>query len=113
MWRSREGAAGDVLRRSVMPDPPHSHALAPDEVIRRKVKAELRKRLRGLRKTTPADACAARSAKIVDALDAHPALANARSVALFWPIVERHEVDLRPLDARLRARGARIAYPAI
>lgn len=29
----------------------HSHKLAPDEFIRLKVKAELRKRLRGVRKT--------------------------------------------------------------
>jgi 5-formyltetrahydrofolate cyclo-ligase len=32
-------------------------------------------------------------------------------VALFWPIEGRHEVDLRPLDQSLRARGARVAYP--
>ncbi len=37
----------------------------------------------------------------------------ARRVALFWPMVERHEVDLRPLDEALRARGVRVAYPAI
>ena len=30
-----------------------------------------------------------------------------------WPIEARHEVDLRPLDTTLRARGVRIAYPAI
>jgi 5-formyltetrahydrofolate cyclo-ligase len=95
-------------------DPPrHSHKLAPDDVIRRKVKAELRKRLRGLRATTPADACAARSAKLVARLTALPTLATAKAVALFWPIVEKHEVDLRALDASLRARGARVAYPAI
>lgn len=40
-------------------------------------------------------------------------MAAARAVALFWPIVERHEVDLRPLDAKLRARGASVYYPAI
>ena len=34
-------------------------------------------------------------------------------MALFWPIEERHEVDLRALDARLRARGARVAYPGV
>ena len=88
-------------------------ALAPDDVIRRKVKAELRKRMRGVRKTTPLEACAARSAAIVDRLAAHDAIANARSVALFWPIVERHEVDLRALDASLRERGVAVAYPAI
>jgi len=94
-----------------MPDEKHSHALAPDDFIRRKVKAELRKRMRGLRKTHPLDVCIERSAKIVASLE--PLLASARSVAVFWPIEERHEVDLRPLDASLRARGVRIAYPAI
>jgi 5-formyltetrahydrofolate cyclo-ligase len=34
-------------------------------------------------------------------------------VALFWPIEEQHEVDLRPLEARLRARGVRVAFPAM
>ena len=91
----------------------HSHSLAPEEIIRVKVKAELRKRLRGVRKSTPIEACAARSAKIVTALEAHPAVVAAKTVALFWPMVERHEVDLRPLDASLRARGVRVAYPSI
>lgn len=97
-----------------MNEPPnHSHKLAPDDFIRLKVKAELRKRLRGVRKTTPLEACEARSRALVARLEAHEALATARSVALFWPIVARHEVDLRPLDVTLRARGVRIAYPAI
>jgi 5-formyltetrahydrofolate cyclo-ligase len=87
--------------------------MASEDVIRRKVKAELRKRIRGLRATTPADACAERSTRIVERLLGLDAVRAARGVALFWPIVERHEVDLRPLDASLRARGARIAYPAI
>jgi 5-formyltetrahydrofolate cyclo-ligase len=91
----------------------HSHALAPEDVIRLKVKAELRKRLRGVRKTTPIEACAERSAKIVARLEAHEAVKAAKSVALFWPIVARHEVDLRALDASLRARGVSVAYPAI
>ena len=91
----------------------HSHKLAPDDFIRLKVKAELRKRLRGVRKTTPLEACEARSAALVARLEAHPAVVSARSIALFWPIVSKHEVDLRALDTRLRARGVRIAYPAI
>jgi len=81
--------------------------------LRRRVKAELRKRIRGLRKAAPLDACAQRSAKIVERLDALDVVRSASSFALFWPILERHEVDLRALDARLRARGARVAYPAI
>ena len=91
----------------------HSHKLAPDDYIRLKVKAELRKRLRGVRKTTPAEACAERSRALVARLEVHEAVASARTIALFWPIVSRHEVDLRPLDTTLRARGVRIAYPAI
>lgn len=101
--------------RGVDPGPgePHSHALAPEEVIRFKVKAELRKRMRGVRKTAPLEACAERSGKIVAALEAHAAVRAAKTAALFWPILERHEVDLRPLDASLRARGVRVAYPSI
>jgi 5-formyltetrahydrofolate cyclo-ligase len=87
--------------------------LPPDDVIRARVKLELRKRLRALRATTPLDACAKRSARIVERLESLAAIASARSVALFWPIVERHEVDLRPLDAILRARGVEVAYPSI
>ena len=87
---------------------------SPEELaIYARAKAELRKRLRGLRATTPASACAARSEKIVTALLAHPALASARRVASFWPMMERHEVDLRALDEALRARQVELAYPAI
>jgi len=78
-----------------------------------RAKAELRKRLRALRRTTPAAALAKRSERIVEQLVALDAIANATRVALFWPIEERHEVDLRPLDAALRARGAHVAYPCI
>jgi 5-formyltetrahydrofolate cyclo-ligase len=87
--------------------------LPPEDFIRVKVKAELRKRLRGVRNSTPLAACAERSAAIVARLEAHPALLAARAVALFWPIVTKHEVDLRALDASLRARQVRVAYPAI
>jgi 5-formyltetrahydrofolate cyclo-ligase len=87
--------------------------LPPDDVLGRRVKAELRKRLRGVRGAMPAESRAARSAKIVARLEEHPAVRAARGVALFWPMLARNEVDLRALDASLRARGARVAYPAI
>jgi 5-formyltetrahydrofolate cyclo-ligase len=92
--------------------PEPQEAIAED-FLRRRVKSELRKRMRALRKTTPAEACAERSARIVESLLAVPRVAGARTVALFWPIEDRHEVDLRPLDAALRAKGARVAYPAL
>jgi 5-formyltetrahydrofolate cyclo-ligase len=93
---------------------PARHDFAPssaEDVLRVRVKVEIRKRMRGLRKTLPSSACAARSARIVERLAALAPIANAGAVALFWPIEERHEVDLRPLDALLRERGARVAYP--
>jgi 5-formyltetrahydrofolate cyclo-ligase len=95
---------------------PSHHGFIPstaEDVLRRRVKAELRKRMRGLRKALPATACAERSARIVERLATLEAIAGARSVALFWPIEERHEVDLRVLDGRLRERGVRVAYPSI
>ena len=91
----------------------HSHELAPEEFLRIKVKAELRKRLRGVRKAMPASAAAERSMKIIATLEAHPAVVAAKTIALFWPIEVRKEVDLRAFDASLRQRGVRIAYPAI
>ena len=88
-------------------------ALPPDDVLGRRVKAELRKRMRAVRQTMPLDACRERSLRIVSTLAAHPAVERAKAVALFWPMLERHEVDLRELDRSLRARGCAIAYPGM
>jgi 5-formyltetrahydrofolate cyclo-ligase len=85
----------------------------PDAYVRRRVKAELRKRMRGVRKTAPLEACRERSAQIVKRIESLAVVKAARSAALFWPIEERHEVDLRALDASLRARRAKVCYPAI
>jgi len=87
--------------------------MVDEEQLLHRVKLELRKRMRGLRNTTPASACAARSEKIVERLRALGPLATAKAVALFWPIEGKHEVDLRPLDLELRERGVRVAYPSI
>jgi 5-formyltetrahydrofolate cyclo-ligase len=40
-------------------------------------------------------------------------VATANRAALFWPIENRSEVDLRALETRLRQRGVRIAYPSV
>lgn len=84
-----------------------------DETLLRKMKAELRKRLRAVRAAAPESACLQRSAKIQERLLALPELLRARRVALFFPMVERREVDLRGLDAALSARGIERFYPAI
>jgi 5-formyltetrahydrofolate cyclo-ligase len=96
--------------------PSDHHGFIPsseEEMLRSRVKIELRKRMRGLRKALPQGACIERSARIIDRLASLDAVIRARSVCLFWPIEDRHEVDLRRLDARLRERGTRIAYPGI
>lgn len=84
-----------------------------EEYLRRKVKAELRKRMRALRNAAPLTACEERSAKIRAFLLQLPEVQKATAIALFWPIEGRNEVDLRPLDAELRARNVGLAYPAI
>lgn len=80
---------------------------------RYQAKALLRKRARALRNTIPASAIAERSARIVERIEALPAVAAARTIALFWPIEGRNEVDLTALDPRFRAAGKRVAYPSI
>lgn len=84
-----------------------------ETLLRYKAKAVLRQRARTLRNTIPIEAIAQRSATIVKTLLGLPEVSGAKSVALFYPMERRHEVDLRPLDAELRARGVRIAYPVV
>lgn len=78
-----------------------------------KVKAELRKRMRGLRNTMPESACDERSLAICENLRQMPTFQTAKSVALFWPIRARHEVDVATMHDELVRRGVRVAYPAI
>ena len=95
---------------------PNHHGFIPssaEEMLRVRVKSELRKRMRALRKALPPAACALRSARIAQRVSELEPVASARRVCLFWPIDDRHEVDLRPLDATLRAGGASVAYPGV
>lgn len=88
----------------------------PPEVelsLRHQAKALLRKRARGVRNALPPGAILARSERIAAHLAALPAVRDAASVALFWPIEGRNEVDLTGLDRELRAAGKRVAYPSI
>lgn len=89
-----------------------SGAMDPnDEGVRQYAKRIMRQRFKGHRATIPLAAARARSAAIRDQLLALPAVRDAAHVAVFWPMEKHREVDLRPLDAALRERGARIAYP--
>jgi 5-formyltetrahydrofolate cyclo-ligase len=74
-------------------------------------KQELRKRMRALRAAHPAEALSLRSRSLVARAAALPAWQAAGSVALFYPLLERKEVDLRELDAEARRQGKRVYYP--
>ncbi|WP_272417219.1 5-formyltetrahydrofolate cyclo-ligase [Polyangium jinanense] len=82
-------------------------------VLRYRAKGVLRQRMRALRNSIPRESLAERSAKIRAGLLARSEMAGARTVALFWPILKRGEVDLRPLVSELRARGVVVAFPSI
>ena len=76
-----------------------------------RAKKQIRKRMRALRSGHGEGALSKRSARIVERLGTLQPLIEARSVALFWPMLNQGEVDLRPLDAALRQAGKRIYYP--
>lgn len=67
--------------------------------------------MQATRRALSASAAAERSLRIVAALSELSVLESARAVGLFWPRESQREVDLRPLDAHLRARGVSIYYP--
>lgn len=87
----------------------------PEAVLElsKRAKRELRKSAKALRASVPKGALAARSAAIVERLRALPAIAAAKRVALFFPIEAQREIDLRPFDAWLRARGVSALYPVV
>lgn len=95
------------------PAPPPETSSTPEELVRTLAKRELRKRMRGVRKTTPGSRIAERSAVVCEVLFDHPWVQSASSIATFFPIEERHELDLRALHTRLLAVGKKIYYPAI
>ena len=78
-----------------------------------RAKIQLRQRMKALRAAHPVAALADRSAKIVERVAELPAFVAARSVALFWPMLEQKEVDLRALDERARAANKSIYYPGL
>jgi 5-formyltetrahydrofolate cyclo-ligase len=69
--------------------------------------------MRGVRTSTPLSVTTLKSEIIVNKLVQMAAIEETRGVALFWPIVDRHEVDLRSLDTWLREKGKKVAYASI
>ena len=82
----------------------------PKELIEA-AKRALRKKLKALRKAHPEPARAARSAAIVQALKSHSLWQQAKGVGLFAPLMERGEVDLRPLLQLALAETKSVYFP--
>jgi len=82
-------------------------------LLRQRAKSELRKRMRALRNAIPGEARAARSEKIVERVRESPEFERARTVALFWPMLEKNEIDVRELDQAARQAGKVVGYPAL
>ena len=78
-----------------------------------RAKQQLRSRMRALRSAHPEKARAERSARIVERLAALPEFREARAIALFAPLVDRGEVDVRALDAIARQSEKRVYYPTV
>jgi 5-formyltetrahydrofolate cyclo-ligase len=88
------------------------HVEGPElEQLKRRAKQQIRQRMRAVRSAIPEAALEIRSAKIRDRLAALPEVASARSIALFWPMPDRGEVNLCELDRELRRKGLRLYYP--
>lgn len=88
-------------------------ASGPKPAGRAASKAALRERFRTVRQTTSADAHAVASAEIVERLADLPELDAAETILAFWPLVDRGEVDVRPLVDALLAQGRRVALPVV
>src|SRR5690606_3471927 len=101
----------DLRRRSARSSP--MQGLDPRVIAawRLKAKRQLRQRMRGLRAALPKSAHAARSQAICERVASLAEFQRAERVALFWPMVNKHETDLRPLDAVARQANKAIAYP--
>lgn len=64
----------------------------------------VREGLSGADRAAASDAIWTRAASLVD---------RARTVTMFWPLVERGEVDVRPLAARCAAAGLTVGLPMV
>lgn len=92
---------------------PMDGPLAPEllQEVTRRAKIQIRSRMKAIRTGHGRAALEKRSQTLVTRLLAEPRLQAARSVASFWPMEGRGEVDLRALDAALRENGTQLYYP--
>ena len=76
-----------------------------------RAKKQLRGRMRGLRAAHPEAVLAQASQRVVERVLGLPQFQSAQGVGLFWPMLERHELDVRPLATAAQAAGKRLYYP--
>jgi 5-formyltetrahydrofolate cyclo-ligase len=79
--------------------------------LKYRAKKQLRTRMRGLRAAHPESVLARASERIVTSVLALPQFSAAQGVGLFWPMPERHEVDVRPLAGAALAADKRVYFP--
>ncbi|MDQ7040664.1 MAG: 5-formyltetrahydrofolate cyclo-ligase [Rhodothermus sp.] len=83
------------------------------DILPRHLKETLRKQFRAFRASLSEEAHQKRSRAIVRQLQTLPELRGARTVLLYWPLLERREIDLRPLATWLWQQGKRVALPVV
>ncbi len=76
-------------------------------------KKQLRKQFMERRKVLPPDAHRAKSRAIVKRLLQLPEIRGADIVHMYWPMVDRGEIDLRMLWKQLREMGKQVALPVM
>jgi 5-formyltetrahydrofolate cyclo-ligase len=76
-----------------------------------RAKQQIRSRMRALRNAHPESVLASWSAAVLQRVAEHSAFSSCRSVGLFWPLLERREVDVRGLDELARNAGKTVFYP--
>jgi 5-formyltetrahydrofolate cyclo-ligase len=79
----------------------------------RSARKQIRARMQALRAAIPPASRARRCDEIITRLRALPEVQRARSIALFVPMEDRAEIDLRPLGAEWSAEGRDILYPRL
>lgn len=80
------------------------------ELVKR-AKKQIRQRMKALRGAHSPKTLEAHSAQLTQTLLGLGQLQAATGVALYWPMVERGEVDTRGVDAELRRQRKRLYYP--
>jgi 5-formyltetrahydrofolate cyclo-ligase len=74
-------------------------------------KRQLRDQMRRLRRGVARPARERHSRAICDRVQALAQFQRCRTLALYWPLLDRGEVDVRSLDQAARGTGKRVFYP--